>query len=124
MKRLMSLALALAALLLAACGGGAPVDEYGTPVESGAMPEDSAAPFAISSAGVRDGMLDPTYGVGYNVDTSNEASVSLPVTFKNPPPGTAGFALVFQDPDSNFCNLLCGLSVYSLLSGLIAPVMA
>ena len=100
-KRLVPSALLALALLLAACGGGQPVDSYGTPIGSAAPAvSEPAGPFIISSEGVVNGALSNAYGLRVDPETGETVSTSPPIAFRDVPPATESIALVFEDPDS------------------------
>lgn len=57
-------------------------------------------PFTVSSAGIKDGVIDDKYGKRGIVDQRGIPIYSLPLKFENAPTGTVSFALVLEDKDA------------------------
>ncbi len=56
--------------------------------------------FKLESSAIKNGIIDPQYGVNGVEKIDNIPSKSLPLTWKNPPKGTKSFVVVMVDEDA------------------------
>lgn len=99
-KRLFLIAAAAALCLLCGCSAGDAQNAQSAAETQNAEAAAAQSGMTAGSSGITDGVMDPKYGAKGEVNAEGVPVVSLPLTIKDAPEGTAGFAVYMDDPDS------------------------